>query len=110
MRSRGEGEIGGEIDAIVRRAARSTRGAIDERARLTIALLVNRAARRLTSDSLAIAIDEGCDQRARSSDDRIACRLTSGAIAGEVSSSSLSLSDLGSLFSLSLFLSLSLSF
>ena len=36
MRSCGEGEIGGEISAIVRRAARSTRGAIDERARRTI--------------------------------------------------------------------------
>ena len=65
MRSRGEGEIGGEIGAIVRRAARSTSAlvgrsrclsddrvtrrsmsalaiAIDERARRTIALLVDR--------------------------------------------------------------------
>ena len=85
MRSRGEGEIGGEIGAIVRRVARSTI-AIDERARRTIALLVNRAAR----------------------------RSTSGAIAGEVSSSSLflrsglSLSLIWALFSLSLSLSLSL--
>ena len=80
MRSRGEGEIEGEIGVIVRRAARSTRGAIDERTRRTIALLVNRATRRLTSDALTIAIDEGRDQRARSSDDRIARRSTSGAI------------------------------
>ena len=47
MRSRGEGEIEGEIGVIVRRAARSTRGAIDERTRRTIALLVNRATRRM---------------------------------------------------------------
>ena len=76
MRSRGEGEIG----AIIRRGARST-----------------------------IAIDEGHDRRARSQlrltkgaiDERT--RPMSGAIAGEVSSSSLSLRS-------GLSLSLSLSF
>ena len=87
MRLRGRSEIGGEIGAIVRRVARST-----------------------------IAIVEGCDRRARSSDDRAARQSTSAlAIAidkgrdcstsrrsSALSSSSLSLSDLESLFSLSL--------
>ena len=94
MRLRGRSEIGGEIDAIVRRAARSTRGAIDEHVLRTMS-------------AFAIAID---DRRARNRDRRGA-RLTSAlvgrshrsSIAGKVSSSSLSLSDLGSLFSLSLF-------
>ena len=79
MRSRGEGEI----DAIVRRGARST-----------------------------IVIDEGHDRRVRSSDNRAARRsptLSSRSSDNRAprrspafSSSSLSLSDLGSFFSLSL--------
>ena len=64
-----------------RRVARSTI-VIDERACQTIALLVDRAARQSTS-ALAIAIDEGCD-----------C---------PTSRRSSALSNLGSLFSLSLF-------
>ena len=54
MRSRDEGKIG----AIVWRVARSTRGMIDERARRTIAPLIDRTCRS-TSD----AIDEWCDRR-----------------------------------------------
>ena len=76
MGLRGEGEIRGEIGAIVRRARLSD----DHTARRS---------RRLSIDERA----RNCDRRG--------ARSTSGAITSEVSSSSLSLSNLGSLVSLS---------
>ena len=83
MRSRGEGEIGGEIGVIVQQAAQSTRGAIDERARRMIAPLVDRRLSLLARRTIAPLVDR------------------------RLSLLPLSLSDLGSLFSLSLSLSLS---
>ena len=117
MTLRGRSEIGGEIGAIVRRAARSTRGAIDEHVLRTMS-------------AFAIAIDGGRarnrDQRgAQSSDERarrtiaplvnrrlsLLARWTIAPLVDHrLSLLPLSLSDLGSLFSLSLSLSLSLSF
>ena len=82
VKARSEARLVRSSDERCDRRSRSTRGTIDERARQTIALLVDRATRRSTSD----------------------------AIAGEVSSSSLSLRSRLSLFSLPFSLSLSLSF
>ena len=59
MRSRGRSEIGGEIDAIVRRVARSTIAIIEGCDRRACSSDV-RAARQSTS-ALAIAIDKGRD-------------------------------------------------
>ena len=90
MRSCGEGEI----------------GAINERARRTIAPLVDRAARRLTS-ALAIVIDEWFDRPTSTLVDRRATQSSDERCNRQQSLFFLSLSDLGSLFSLSLSLSLS---
>ena len=102
-------EMGGEIGAIVRLAARSTSALVGRSRRSSI----DERARRSTS-ALAISIDEGRDRpmsalvrRSRRLSIAVLFLLARRTIAPALSSSSLSLSDLGSLFSLSLTLSFS---
>ena len=105
MRSHGRSEIGGEINAIVRRAVRSTI-AIDEGRDRRARSSDDCAARRSTS-ALAIAINEGHDRpTSEPLDDRrlslLAHRTIAPLVDRRLSLLPLSLSDLGSLFSLSL--------